>query len=117
MKYMLHPPFLRALGLKKKVAFGPWFEPGLWLLARLKVLRGTWLDVFGYGQVRRMERQLIHEYRGFVEAELVDLSADSIDRALAIARLPDLIRGYEQIKLDNVARFREEVRRLRAVIP
>ena len=116
IKYMLHPPFLRALGLKKKIAFGPWFEPGLWLLARLKVLRGTWLDVFGYGQVRRVERQLIHEYRGLVEAELADLSADSIDRAIAIARLPDLIRGYEQIKLDNVARFREEVRRLRAVI-
>ncbi len=100
-----------------KQAFRPgrWFEPGLWLLARLKGLRGTWLDVFGRGQVRRTERQLIQEYRGLVESELEDLSARTIDRAIEIARLPDLIRGYEQIKLDNVSRFREEVIRLRAV--
>ena len=114
LKYMLHPPFLRALGVKKKIAFGRWFEPGLWLLAQLKVLRGSWLDVFGRGQVRRTERQLIQEYRGLIEAELEDLSARTIDRAIEMARLPDLIRGYEQIKLDNVARFRAEVSRLRA---
>ena len=114
MKYMLHPPFLRALGVKKKIAFGRWFEPALWLLAQLKGVRGSWLDVFGRGQVRRTERQLIQEYRRLIEAELEDLSATTIDRALEIARLPDLIRGYEQIKLDNVARFREEVSRLHA---
>ena len=113
MKYMLHPPFLRALGVKKKIAFGRWFEPGLWLLARLKGLRGSRLDVFGRGQVRRTERQLIQEYRSIIEAELEDLSVTTIDRATEIARLPDLIRGYEQIKLDSVSRFREEVRRLK----
>ena len=113
IKYLLHPPFLRGMGVKKKIAFGGWFEPGLWLLARLKGLRGSWLDVFGYAQVRRTERLLIREYRGLVEAELADLSPDTIDRAIKIARLPDLIRGYEQIKLDNVARFREEVGRLK----
>ena len=112
MKYMLHPPFLRTLGVKKKIALGRWFEPGLWLLAHLKGLRGSRLDIFGRGQVRRTERQLIQEYRGLIEAELEDLSATSIGRAIEIARLPDLIRGYEQIKLDNVARFREEVSRL-----
>ena len=110
---MLHPPFLRALGVKKKIAFGRWFEPGLWLLARLKGLRGSRLDVFGRGQVRRTERQLIQEYRSLIEAELEDLSVTTIDRATEIARLPDLIRGYEQIKLDSVSRFREEVHRLK----
>src|SRR5207247_2017608 len=82
------------------------------LLARLKGLRGTALDPFGRAEVRRLERQLPVEYRGLVEKSLVGLSPETYTRAVKLAELPDLIRGYEDIKLRNVQRFRHEVRAL-----
>ena len=63
-------------------------------------------------EVRRVERALIGEYRGLVEKALIGLDAASHARAVKLANLPDLIRGYEDIKLANVRRFHEEVRKL-----
>jgi indolepyruvate ferredoxin oxidoreductase len=102
----LHPPLLRALGLKKKIRLGSWFTPPFSLLSALKGLRGSALDVFGYAEVRREERALIGEYRALVERALAALSPERHDAAVALAELPDIIRGYESIKLDNVKLFR-----------
>jgi indolepyruvate ferredoxin oxidoreductase len=102
----LHPPLLRALGLKKKIRVGSWFRPAFEALRAMKGLRGTALDVFGYARVRREERALIGEYRALVERALGSLSPATHDTAVAIGDLPDLIRGYEDIKLDNVRHFR-----------
>jgi indolepyruvate ferredoxin oxidoreductase len=112
LRYQLHPPFLRALGWKKKLALGAWFGGVFRVLASLKGLRGTALDPFGRTEVRRVERALIGEYRALVEKAMVGLSPESYERAVALANLPDLIRGYEEIKLGNVQRFRDEVRAL-----
>jgi indolepyruvate ferredoxin oxidoreductase len=101
--YHLHPPLLRALGLKKKLELGPWFRPALGALRSLKGLRGTPLDVFGYAHVRREERRLISWYRGLVEQALEQLNTETESTVLEIARLPDAIRGYEEIKLRNIA--------------
>ncbi len=68
--------------------------------------------MFGYAAVRRAERALISEYRGLVEAALAGLSPESHDRAVEIAGLPDEIRGYEDIKLASIARFRERAKAL-----
>jgi indolepyruvate ferredoxin oxidoreductase len=108
----LHPPILRALGLKKKVKLGAWFAPAFKALRALRGLRGTALDVFGYAEVRRLERELIAEYRQMVEAVVDKLGPANHDAAVAIAELPDAIRGYEQIKLDSVAQFRDKAARL-----
>ncbi|MCU0494025.1 MAG: indolepyruvate ferredoxin oxidoreductase family protein [Chloroflexaceae bacterium] len=108
-RYMLHPPILRALGVKKKLAFGPWFNHAYRLLMRLKGLRGTPFDIFGYDRVRRVERALIGEYRGLIEAALATLTPENYDRAVKLAELPDIIRGYEHVKLANVERFRKAV--------
>src|SRR5713226_387246 len=70
----LHPPLLRALGLKKKIRLGAWFAPAFQLLKSMKGLRGTALDPFGYAEVRRVERALIGEYRQLVKTALVRLS-------------------------------------------
>jgi indolepyruvate ferredoxin oxidoreductase len=78
----------------------------------MRGLRGSALDPFRWAEVRRVERALIDEYRGLVEKALIGLDAASHDRAVKLANLPDLIRGYEDIKLANVRRFREEVRKL-----
>jgi indolepyruvate ferredoxin oxidoreductase len=106
-QWNLHPPLLRALGLKHKIKLGAWFTPAFRALAALKGLRGTALDPFGRAEVRREERALIGEYRGMIETALAKLGPDTHDAAVALGELPDEIRGYETIKLDNVRRYRE----------
>ncbi|GAA1724943.1 indolepyruvate ferredoxin oxidoreductase [Dietzia kunjamensis subsp. schimae] len=121
-KLQLHPPALRAMGMKKKIAIGPKAMPAMKVLARMKRLRGTPLDVFGYAGVRRTERELLAQYRDLVDdltAELrrvgpVGKDATWVAVALALAELPDMVRGYEHVKLDNVERYREEFATLRA---
>lgn len=108
----LHPPVLRSLGLNRKIGFGPWAQPILRGLAHGKRLRGTPLDIFGYTEERRIERELIAEYRQFVE-QLISRMYGSVDqawleRAAAVAALPDIVRGFGEVKLKNVAAYREE---------
>ena len=112
VKILLQPPLLRALGLKRKLRFGRWAFGALRLLYLLRGLRGTWLDPFGKAKVRRAERALIAEYRDLVHAELDRLTPDGVTRAAQIAGLPDLVRGYEEIKLEGIAAFRREASRL-----
>jgi indolepyruvate ferredoxin oxidoreductase len=103
VSWHLHPPLLRACGLKRKLRLGPWFGPVLRLLAALRVLRGTPLDLFGYARVRRVERQLVADYR----RQLLDLTASGqLDLALRVSELSSEVRGYEHIKLAAVVRFR-----------
>ena len=109
VSYNLHPPTLRALGMKKKLRLGPWFTPAMSALARGKRLRGTVLDPFGRAEVRRTERALVDEYRSLVDAAVARLGAVDHDELVALAALPDMVRGYEDIKLANVARYRSEV--------
>jgi indolepyruvate ferredoxin oxidoreductase len=106
VSYMLHPPLLRALGVRKKLALGSWFDPVLRVLAALRRLRGTPLDVFGRSEVRRVERALVGEYRSLVEAALPHLASSEAD-VMAACELPGAVRGYESVKLRAVQRFRE----------
>jgi indolepyruvate ferredoxin oxidoreductase len=108
----LHPPLLRALGLKKKIRLGAWFTPAFRLLRAMKGLRGTSLDPFGRAEVRRVERALIGEYRQLLETALVRLSPVTHQAVVALAELPDEIRGYEHVKLESVGRFREKATQL-----
>jgi len=112
----LHPPLLRALGLKKKLRLGAWFTPAFRLLRAMKGLRGTRLDVFGYAEIRRVERALVGEYRQYLETALVRLTPVTHDAAVALAELPDEIRGYEHVKMENVERFRDKAKQLVAQI-
>jgi indolepyruvate ferredoxin oxidoreductase len=105
--YQLHPPILRALGMKKKISLGPWFRSGLRILLAMRKLRGTPMDLFGYAKVRRVERALVVEYRAMIEHLLGMLTPANHRLAVQIAALPDLIRGYEEIKLGSVEGYRE----------
>lgn len=100
--YNLHPPLLRALGWKKKISLGPWFRFPLRLLARMKRLRGTPFDIFGYASIRREERALILWYRELIRRVLEHVTEENLPMALEIASLPDQIRGYESIKMSSV---------------
>ncbi|MGF1626518.1 MAG: indolepyruvate ferredoxin oxidoreductase family protein [Alphaproteobacteria bacterium] len=102
LKYHLAPPLLAktdpVTGHPRKKTYGPWMLRAFRLLARLRRLRGTPFDVFGYSEERRTERRLIAEYEAVV-AELIDrLSHDSHPLVVEIARLPEQIRGYGHVK-------------------
>ncbi|MFI6181691.1 indolepyruvate ferredoxin oxidoreductase family protein [Nonomuraea sp. NPDC051191] len=104
---LLHPPLLRAMGMKRKIRLrrsAPTLFRGL---RAARVLRGTAFDVFGQAEVRRVERELITEYRDLMRAALARLTPGTIDAVAEIAGLPESIRGYEDIKLARVAEFRE----------
>ena len=107
--WKLHPPVLRAVGMQRKITLGRWFRPGYRTLRAMRRLRGTRLDPFGVAEVRRVERELVAEYRSLIPTLL---TLDDTDRAVEIAGLPDMVRGYEQIKLDNVARYRARLAEL-----
>ena len=112
VSWNLHPPILRAMGMKNKIRLGHWFTPAMRTLQAGKRLRGTPFDVFGYAKVRRMERALVTEYVDVVGKLCSKISADNVERAVELAKLPDVVRGYEQIKLANVDTFREQARTL-----
>jgi indolepyruvate ferredoxin oxidoreductase len=114
-RYLISPPVLRVLGVNKKISVGDWFKWVFWILTRLKRLRGTWLDPFGYTEIRRLERSLVGEYRSLVEKQLASLSPITHSRSVKAASLPELIRGYEEIKLASVQRFRREAEVLETV--
>jgi indolepyruvate ferredoxin oxidoreductase len=114
--FRLHPPVLRALGMQRKLKLGAWFLPAFRLLRALKWLRGTPADPFGRAEVRRVERALPGEYEAMVRAALEQLTPATHAAVAELAGLADLVRGYEDIKLAGVARFRERATEVRARI-
>jgi indolepyruvate ferredoxin oxidoreductase len=112
LTYKLHPPVLRALGRSKKIGLGPRSHVTLRVLAKGKRLRGSALDPFGYAHVRRVERALLAEYTAILTTLAAELDADNYDRAVEIASLTDLVRGYEDIKLANVELYHARLEEL-----
>jgi indolepyruvate ferredoxin oxidoreductase len=112
---LLHPPLLRALGLRHKLRFGPRTRPLLRLLLRARRIRGGPLDIFGMAPIRRTERRLITEYEALA-AELADRVEEiGVERAIELAGLPDMIRGYEDIKTASVQRYEAALAELKAI--
>ncbi|MGI5164281.1 indolepyruvate ferredoxin oxidoreductase family protein [Spirillospora sp. CA-253888] len=109
IKYMLHPPILRALGMDKKIALGKSAKPAFHVLRAMRGLRGTPLDPFGLAEQRRVERRLVAEYLDVVERLVAELDEGRHALAVEIAELPDMIRGYEDVKTANVARYRDRL--------
>jgi indolepyruvate ferredoxin oxidoreductase len=98
-----------ATGRHRKWTFGAWMFPVLALLARGKLLRGTPFDPCGWTAHRRLERRLVRDYEARVEQLLAGLSPESFDLAVEIARIPELIRGFDSVKEEQLeqARARE----------
>jgi indolepyruvate ferredoxin oxidoreductase len=110
--FRLHPPMLRALGMQRKLALGGWFVPVLRLLRHGRRLRGTPFDPNRWSRMRRLERSLPGEYLALVALALERLTPATLPTVLEIAELPELIRGYESIKLAGVERFRAQAQTL-----
>ena len=85
-------------GQLKKREFGPWMFRAFKLLAKLKGLRGTKLDIFGYSAERRRERALIVAYEALVAELLAGLGRDNHGVAVELASIPEKIRGFGHVK-------------------
>jgi len=116
-EFHLAPPLLArhdpATGEPKKMSFGPWMLNVFGVLSKFKFLRGTPLDPFGYSQERRIERQLIADYENLLTTILAELTSDNHQAAVALAALPEKIRGYGPIKQRHLAIAKAEEAALR----
>ncbi|MGZ5100560.1 MAG: indolepyruvate ferredoxin oxidoreductase family protein [Usitatibacter sp.] len=92
-----------ATGEPRKRSFGPWMLTAMHVLARLRGLRGTALDVFGYSAERRAERGLIAEYERIVEELIAAVDPQRLELAVEIASIPEFIRGYGPVKVRHLA--------------
>ena len=104
LRYEFHlaPPLLARrdpnTGLPRKMSFGPWMMGAFSVLAKLKGLRGTAFDIFGYTEERRTERRLIADYEALLNELLTRLAPENHALCVALAALPEKIRGFGHVK-------------------
>jgi indolepyruvate ferredoxin oxidoreductase len=102
LQFHLAPPLFTKInpetGLRDKTTYGAWMLPAMKLLAKMKGLRGTMLDPFGYSAERKTERRMIGEYEAMVEEILSGLTHGNHALAVEIASLPEGLRGYGHVK-------------------
>ena len=115
--FHLAPPLLArrdSEGHLRKGEYGSWVFGAFKLIAKLKGLRGTAFDIFGYTAERKMERALIDEYFATVDELLGKLDRDNHALAVEIATIPEHIRGYGHIKDAHLAKARARQEQLLA---
>jgi indolepyruvate ferredoxin oxidoreductase len=116
VKVSLAPPLFarrdKTTGHLRKREFGPWVFSAFKMLARLKSLRGTAFDIFGYTAERRMERALPGEYSAMILGHLDANKPIDWLRLVTLAKAVEQVRGYGHIKEANVVRYRAECARL-----
>ncbi len=101
LKFHLAPPLLARRNEKgelQKMTFGGWIMPVFKVLARLKFLRGTAFDIFGYTAERKMERQWVKDYLAAIESVLPTVTPDTLDEVCEFMAIPQQIRGYGHVK-------------------
>jgi indolepyruvate ferredoxin oxidoreductase len=115
VNFHLAPPLLARRNEKgelQKKKYGPSMLIAFRLLAKLKALRGTPLDVFGRTAERRAERALPAEYKAAIEQVLTSLSAANHAQAVELARIPEQIKGFGHVKERNLAAARTQWQQL-----
>jgi indolepyruvate ferredoxin oxidoreductase len=116
VKVWLAPPLIARKGpdgRPKKIAFGGWMlDLAFPMMVRMKGLRGTALDIFGYTQERKMERGLIADYEAGLGKLISGLTLDRLPTAIQIAAIPQKIRGYGHIKDASVGPAKAEEKAL-----
>jgi indolepyruvate ferredoxin oxidoreductase len=108
----LAPPLLARrdsrTGEPRKMTFGPWIFSAFKLLARMKGLRGTALDPFGYTQERKTERQLVRDYETLLSEIFDSLTPENHALAVGLAAIPEKIRGFGHIKVNHLKAAKAE---------
>ena len=111
--YHLAPPLLPlgtdARGRPNKRQFGPWMGRAFRFLARLKSLRSTPFDPFGYTAERREERALIDWYENLVASNLPRIDSTNAQDWKNRFEAPVQMRGYGPVKAEAVTRIKAEI--------
>jgi indolepyruvate ferredoxin oxidoreductase len=112
LEFLLAPPILapkdKKTGQPKKLSFGPYMMPAFRLLAKMKFLRGTGFDPFGRSQERRTERQLITDYQALLREIFDRLTPENHHLAVALASIPEKIRGFGHVKVRHLTAAKAE---------
>jgi len=95
-------------GEPKKMAFGPWMLTAFRVLSKFRFLRGTPLDIFGYTAERKTERQLVADYHAMLGEIISALTPANHATAVALAAIPEKIRGYGHVKARHLAAAKAE---------
>jgi indolepyruvate ferredoxin oxidoreductase len=118
LRFHLAPPLLAPRdpnsGKLLKRRYGPWVFSAFKLLARLRVLRGTVFDIFGYTAERRGERKLIADYEALMDEVAAALKPVNHATAVELARIPERIRGYGHVKEANLEAAKQDEAKLLA---
>jgi indolepyruvate ferredoxin oxidoreductase len=105
--FHLAPPLLarrdKTTGEPRKISVGPWMLGAFGVLAKLKFLRGTAFDPFGYTAERKAERQLMRDYETLLDELLAKLAHDNHHLAVGLAAIPERIRGFGHVKQRHIA--------------
>lgn len=120
IRFNLAPPIMEqedpATGRPRKREFGAWMLPAFGMLAKLKFLRGTAFDIFGYHKDRRAERQLISDYEADIALVKAKLGRDTLDICTALLSMPEEIRGYGPVKEASLKKAQARRNELRALL-
>ena len=103
-------------GHLKKRRYGPWMLRAMKAVAKLRRLRGTHLDIFGYSAERRTERQLLRDYEALLDQLMTRLSPETHGLAVELAALSQQIRGFGHVKEANIERVQARERELLAAL-
>ena len=107
LEFHLAPPVLAgrdpATGHMTKRSFGDWVMPVFSWLASMRRIRGRAFDPFSWTSERRLERRALADYEVILSEIAENLTADSLDSAIELARYPDAIRGFGHVKRENIA--------------
>ena len=116
LRFHLAPPLLSQkdpiTGHLRKREFGPWLMPLFSVLAKLKRLRGTPLDVFARSTERKLEQEDLLDYLNMMDTAIRKLSNDNYALIASLAGAAKLLRGYGHVRADNREKFNQERKRL-----
>ena len=115
LHFHLAPPLLARRNDKGELVkreYGAWMLGAFKVLAKLRFLRGTALDIFGHTEERRTERQLIADYERNIDEVLAKLTPDNHALAVQIASVPEDIRGFGHVKARHLAAARQNEAKL-----
>ena len=117
ISYMLHPPFLKAMenipilnllpGVKSKLALGSWFKVFYIILKNMKFLRGTPFDFMSWfsGEVRKADKKALNHYKSIISNNIGEIGNGKYQSLKEFSVLPDIIRGYEEVRLETMDTF------------
>lgn len=109
LRFHLAPPiFSKGNDKPRKMALGAWMKIPFTFLTKMKFLRNTPFDIFGYHSERRQERLLLADYQALLTEVVANLNADNYQLACQLLALPEQVKGYGYIRMANLQKMRPQ---------